>query len=241
MAAARTASNFALWTTNTTASPNCAMSSLGSANFGFAFAGWRDVGTTTISSASWNGSAMTQVGSAFVRAGPRMVIDLWRIDNPTAGNVIFTASGALGGAGNDGVVYAHACSGVDLTTRFGTAVDFDAVAPFDSLDANVPTVGANDIVFDFALVNETVSQLDADPGQTPYGLAAASSVANANSSSKTGTGTVAMGWFYQPGSAANAMLRAIRVIGTAGSAGSLLTHPRGMGGGIQGLQGGMNS
>ena len=241
MAVARTAGNFALWTTNTTASPNCAVT-VGAANFGLAFGGWRDTGTVTISSATWNGSAMTWVGSAFARAGPRMVIDLFSINNPTTGNVVFNASAALGGAGNDGVVYAHAFSGVDIAgTPLGTAQDFDAVNPFSSTNISVPSAAAGDMAIDFVIVNGITASLTAGGSQTAYGLASTAAAIDANSSSLTGTGSLAMSWAYTLANLYNAMQRGILIKAAAAASGSLLIRPRGMGGGIQGLQGGMNS
>jgi hypothetical protein len=216
MSASRLGGTGVAWTNGSTTSPNVPVDCTG-ANFLFCLIAFRNTATTTISSATYAGNAMTRHGTVFQSASPRMDIDLFYIDNPTTGtnNIVATASAAIGGAGNDGVIYPHACAGVDLTTRFGTRQTFEAISPFSALDIALSSA-AGELCIDLAFVNGTISTLTADAGQSALGLIAASSVCNVDSSTEAGAGTVNMGWDYTPSASFNAVQYGIPVTAAAG-------------------------
>jgi hypothetical protein len=217
MSAARLGGAGVAWTNGSATSPNVPVDCTG-ANFLFCFIDWRNTGTTTISSVAYAGNAMTRVGTVYQSASPRQDVDLFYIDNPTTGtnNIVATASAAIGGGGNDGVIYPFACSGVDLTTRFGTRVAFEAISPFTDLDLTL-SAATGDLCVSLAFVNGTVTTLTVSDGtQTAIGLVAASSVNNTNASTKAGAASVDMGWDYTLGASFNAVMIGIPVKAAAG-------------------------
>jgi hypothetical protein len=217
MAVARLAGTGVAWTNGNATSPNVPVDATG-ANFLFFFVCWRNTGSVTISSATYAGNAMTRFGTVFVSASPRMDVDIFYIDNPTTGNnnIVVTASAAIGGAGNDGVIYPHALSGVDLATRFGTKQTYEAVTPFSALDITL-SAATDDLCIDVAFVNGTVTTLTADGGQTALGRINASSVNNTDSSTEAGAATVNMGWDYTLISSFNAVQVGVPVKASAGA------------------------
>jgi hypothetical protein len=243
MAVARIGGTGVAWTNNNVTSPNVSVDCTG-ANFLFCFIAWRNNSGNTISSATYAGSPMTRFGTVYQSASPRMDVDIFYIDSPSSGsnNIVVTASSAIGGGGNDGVIYPHALSGVDLTTRFGTRQAFEASSPFTDLDITLSSA-AGEMCIDIAFVNGNITTLTASGGgdQTAIGIVVASSVNNCNSSTKSGAASTGMGWDYTSTPALNAIEVGVPVKAAGAPAGSLLIRPRGMGGGIQGLTGGMNS
>jgi hypothetical protein len=218
MSVARIGGTGVAWTNNSTTSPNVPVDCTG-ANFCFFLLPWRNTGTTTISSATYAGNSMTRHGTVYQSASPRMDIDLFYIDNPTTGtnNIVVTSSAAIGGAGNDGVIYPFALSGVDLTTRFGTRQVFEASSPFSDTDITL-TSAAGELCISIIIVNGTISTLTVSDGtQTALGLVAASSVNNTNASTKAGAASVDMGWDFTPSASFNAVMYGIPIKAAAAS------------------------
>jgi hypothetical protein len=210
MSVARTGGASIAWTDNST-TKTLAVDCTG-ADFLIVFVAWRNTGTTTLSAFTYNGVAMTRVGSVFTSASPRQDVDIFYLVAPASGshNFSVTASAAIGGAGNDGVIYAHACSGVDSGTPIGTAVAFEAISPFSALDIAL-SAATGDLCIDVAFVNGTTSSFTADAGQTATGTVAASSVCDVNSSREAGAASVAMGWDYAPSASFNAVQRGVPI------------------------------
>lgn len=230
MSVARTAGGSVAWTNNSTTSPNCSVSGTG-ANFLIVFIAWRNTATTTISGVTYNSVSMTRLGSVFTSASPRQDVDIFYLASPSSGsnNVVATSSAAIGGAGNDGVIYAHALSGVDTGTPFGTRVNYEAITPFSALDITL-SAATGDLCLDVAFVNGITIVFTADAGQTAYGTVTTTGVADVNSSSEAGAASVAMGWDYTPSATYNAVQCGVPVKASAATSAKLLSQLHNQGG-----------
>lgn len=225
-AVTRLASASVAWDDNTTTK---ALSIDGTgANALLVFVGWRNTASSTLTAHTYNGEAMTRVGTLFTSASPAQSIDVFVLADPATGanDVSITSSVALGFSGNDAAIVAHAVSGADIAGLITDDATDEAGSPFTSMGGSLDAV-VGDLCFDFAMIMSTsATDLAPDAGQTSHATVASGTTAYVGSSSETGAALVSMGWTYGPEATYNASWRGICVAAGATSTSGLLLRRR---------------
>ena len=137
----------------------------------------------TVSGVTYNGVAMTSVGSA---TNGKQISHMWRLIAPATGanNVVVT----LSGGGDDIIAVATSYTGVDQTTPLGTP----ATATGTSTTASVTVTSAtNELVVDS--VSSNLGTLTVDASQTQRGNAVAGDN-QGGASEEAGAASVVMSW-----------------------------------------------